>query len=261
MMHACVGEFLGTLLLVLLGNGGVANMVLQDTKAQGAGWLAITFSWGMAVFVAVWCVADMSGAHINPAVTVGLAAAGKFPWYKVAGYIAAQLFGAIAGATLVYLFYRDHYAVTNDSNLILGTFATAPAIRRFSSNLLSEMLGTLVLVLAVLLAVEPEIMATGFAAAMTNETPQMTIGLGTLGALPVGLLVLCIGLCLGGTTGYAINPARDFGPRIAHALLPIPGKGTSDWPYAWVPVVGPIIGALLAALIYNLVRISTDSAL
>ncbi len=251
-MVAYLGEFMGTLLLILLGNGGVANVVLTETKGHNSGWIVITFGWGMAVFVAVWCVGPMSGAHINPAVTLGLAAAGKFGWESVTGYLGAQMAGAMAGAVLVYLFYRDHYAVTDDANAKLATFATGPAIRRTTSNLLSEVIGTMVLVLAVLLAVEPSLLADGPIIAGI-DTPGTKIGLGTLGALPVGLLVFSIGLSLGGTTGYAINPARDLGPRIVHAFLPIPGKRDSDWPYAWIPVLGPIAGALLAAVIYSLI--------
>ena len=248
-MHPYLAEFIGTALLVLLGNGVVANVLLARTKGQGSGWIVIAFGWGMAVFVAVWCVGAASGAHLNPAVTVGLAAAGKFAATKVAGYLSAQLAGAFFGAILVLLFYWDHYQATDDRAAKLGTFCTAPAIRRTASNLFSEIIGTAVLVLAVLLATEPEISvadsAEGGLAAST-----MKIGLGSLGALPVGLLVLSIGLSLGGTTGYAINPARDLGPRLAHALLPVPGKGKSDWGYAWIPVAGPLLGGLLAAGIW-----------
>jgi len=249
-MIAYTGEILGTFLLVLLGNGVVANVELSETKGHSAGWIVITFGWGMAVFVGVWCVGPMSGAHLNPAVTLGLASAGEFAWEEVAGYIAAQMVGAIGGAILVFLVYRDHYAATDDANAKLATFATGPAIRRTSSNLLSETVGTMVLVLAVLLTVEPTLLAEGPMIAGL-EMPSAKIGLGTLGALPVGLLVLSIGLSLGGTTGYAINPARDLGPRLVHALLPIPGKRDSDWDYAWIPVVGPISGAILAAVIYS----------
>ena len=249
-MDAYLGEFLGTCLLVLLGNGVVANVVLSKTKGHDGGWIVITFGWGMAVFVAVWCVGPMSGAHINPAVTLGLAVAGEFAWSSVAGYLGAQMLGAIVGAVLVYLVYSDHYAVTQDPAAKLATFSTGPAIRHTATNLLGEALGTFVLVLAVLLVVEPALISEGPVIAGV-DAPTAKIGLGTLGALPVGLLVLSIGLSLGGTTGYAINPARDLGPRIAHAFLPIPGKGDSDWAYAWIPVVGPLLGALLAAIIYS----------
>jgi glycerol uptake facilitator protein len=241
-----LAEFIGTALLVLLGNGVVANVVLPKTKGSGSGWIVITFGWGMAVFVAVWCVGPISGAHLNPAVTVGLAVAEKFPVGLVPGFIAAQLSGGIVGGGLVFLLYRDHYLASDDPDAKLATFATAPAIRNFSSNLASEVAGTFVLIFAVLLAVEPSISRSD---AIDPSSPGLKIGLGTLGALPVGLLVLSIGLSLGGTTGYAINPARDLGPRIAHALLPIPGKRDSDWGYALVPIAGPLIGAVIAVLL------------
>jgi glycerol uptake facilitator protein len=243
-MQAILAEFVGTALLILLGNGVVANVVLPKTKGSGSGWIVITFGWGMAVFVAVWCVGPFSGAHINPAVTLGLAMTEEFAWSNVGGYIAAQLLGAIAGAVLVFIVYRDHYQASDDAAAKLATFATAPAIRNPLSNLFSEVMGTFVLILAVLLAVDPSITRTD--GPVTDFNTGLKIGLGTLGALPVGLLVLAIGLSLGGTTGYAINPARDLGPRIAHQILPIPGKGGSDWSYAWIPVVGPILGAVLA---------------
>ena len=247
-MRPYLAEFIGTALLILLGNGVVANVVLPKTKGSGSGWIVITFGWGMAVFVAVWCVAEFSGAHINPAVTVGLAIAEKFPMAQVGRYIAAQMLGALTGAILMYLIYRDHYTASDDGDAKLATFATAPAIRNYPVNLLSEVVGTCVLVLAVLLVVDPSIsMDRGDLSAA--ESGSLKIGLGTLGALPVGLLVFAIGLSLGGTTGYAINPARDLGPRIAHALLPIPGKRDSDWAYAWVPIVGPILGAVLAVFV------------
>ena len=246
-MQAYLGEFIGTALLVLLGNGVVANVVLAKTKGSGAGWIVITFGWGMAVCVAVWCVGAISGAHVNPAVTVGLSLAGKFNSSLAAGYIGAQMLGAIIGATLVFVFYHDHYAASADADAKLATFATAPAIRNYPINLFSEVVGTFVLVLAGLLVVDPAVTGDARAESAGNE---LRIGLGTLGALPAGLLVLAIGLSLGGTTGYAINPARDLGPRIAHALLPIPGKRDSDWAYAWVPVVGPILGAVVAVLLW-----------
>lgn len=236
-MNPFLGELIGTALLILLGNGVVANVVLTGTKGNNAGWIVITWGWGMAVFVAVFTVAAFSGAHINPAVSIGLAIAGKFEWVKVPGYIAAQFIGAFIGAFLVWVVYRPHYAETEDNDLKLATFATGPAIRNTASNLLGEIIGTFVLVFAVLfLAVS-------------------VFGLGALDALPVGLLVLAIGLCLGGTTGYAINPARDLGPRIMHAVLPMPGgKRDSDWGYSWIPVVGPIIGAAVAALVYLMLQ-------
>jgi glycerol uptake facilitator len=245
-MQPYVAEFVGTLLLVLLGNGVVANVVLPQTKGNNSGWIVIAFGWGMAVFVSVWCVAPFSGAHLNPAVTLGLTVAGKFSCSQVIPYVVSQMLGALVGATLVYQVYADHYAVGGDAAAKLATFATSPAIRHFTRNLVSEVIGTFVLVFAVLLAVEPTI---SFNVGMLAETQPQTakVGLGALGALPVGLLVLSIGLSLGGTTGYAINPARDLGPRLAHALLPIPGKHGSDWSYAWIPVIGPLMGALFAA--------------
>lgn len=248
-MHAYLAEFIGTALLILLGNGVVANVVLPQTKGHASGWVVISFGWAMAVFVGVWCSAAASGAHLNPAVTIGLVAAGKFASAKAVPYIVAQFAGAMLGAIIVYVFYRDHYAVSNDPGAKLATFATGSAIRRASSNLFSEVVGTFVLVFAVLLATDPAIL-------IANETSGLfepgteKVGLGALGALPVGLLVLAIGLSLGGTTGYAINPARDLGPRLVHAILPIPDKGDGDWSYAWIPVVGPIIGALLAAAVF-----------
>jgi glycerol uptake facilitator protein len=254
-MHPYLAEFLGTALLVLLGDGVVANVNLARTKGHASGWIVIAFGWGMAVFVGVWCFAEASGAHLNPAVTLGLAVAGEFPEVgesvsrEVAGYIAAQLAGAFVGAALVLLFYWDHYAASNDPAAKLGTFCTSPAIRRTWSNLFSEIIGTAVLVLAGLLAVEPSISMAAEATGVA--TPSMKLGLGSLGALPAGLVVFAIGLSLGGTTGYAINPARDLSPRLAHAILPVPGKGHSDWPYAWIPVIGPILGALLAAGIWK----------
>lgn len=251
-MHPYLAEFIGTALLILLGNGVVANVVLPQTKGHAGGWIVIAFGWGMAVFVAVWCFGAISGAHLNPAVTIGLAVAGKFPlegqsvFQEVACYAIAQLLGAIAGAALVFLHYFDHFRASTDPGAKLACFATGPAIRRKSSNLFSEVVGTFVLVFAALMAVDPSISYAAEAAEAPQALP-MKIGLGTLGALPVGLLVLSIGLSLGGTTGYAINPARDLGPRLAHAVLPVPGKGSSDWGYAWIPIAGPVLGGLLAA--------------
>jgi len=249
-MQLYIAEFIGTALLILLGNGVVANVVLAQTKGNNSGWIVITFGWAMAVFVGVWCVGAISGAHLNPAVTIGLALANKndFAWAMVPGYIAAQLLGAIAGAILVYLSYRDHYSASDDADAKLATFATGPAIRSPVNNLLSESVGTFVLVFAVLMAVEP---SATHVESVEPAIPSLKLGLGALGALPVGLLVLAIGLSLGGTTGYAINPARDLGPRIAHSLLPVPGKRDSNWSYAWVPVVGPFFGAVLAVLLWT----------
>jgi glycerol uptake facilitator protein len=240
-MNPYTAEFLGTAILLLLGDGVVANVVLQRTKGHAAGWIVITAGWGFAVYVAVHCVEEFSGAHINPAVTVGLAAAGRFEWSLVPGYILAQMAGAFVGACLVYLLYKDHYDATDDAAAKLATFCTGPAIRNPGLNTLSEIAATLVLVLAVLLTVEP--------AFADPDGKSVQVGLGSLGAMRVGVIVFAIGLSLGGTTGHAINPARDLAPRIAHALLPIRGKGDSQWSYAWVPVVGPLLGAIIAALI------------
>ena len=231
-MTSFLGEIIGTALLILLGDGVVANVVLNKTKGNGGGWIVITFGWGLAVFVAVFVVGPVSGAHINPAVTIGLAIVGKMSWALVPQYIAGQMIGAAIGAFLVWLFYRDHLNVTEDADLQLAVFSTGPAIRNKFSNFISEFIGTFVLVFAVMHISAPE------------------VGLGSIDALPVGFLVLSIGLSLGGTTGYAINPARDLGPRIMHSLLPIKGKRDSDWGYAWIPIAGPIAGAMFAAGIY-----------
>lgn len=231
-MEVYIGEFLGTFLLILLGNGVVANTILNKTKGNGGGWIVITWGWGIAVFIAVFVVGGISGAHINPAVTIGLVLVGKFSWTLVPGYIVSQMLGAFLGGALVWLYYKDHFDATEDTSLKLAVFSTAPEIRNSFNNMLSEIIGTFVLVLGVLYLAAPE------------------VGLGSIEALPVGLLVFGIGMSLGGTTGYAINPARDLGPRIAHALLPIKGKGASDWGYSWIPVLGPILGGVLAALVY-----------
>jgi glycerol uptake facilitator protein len=249
-MTPFAAELLGTCLVVLLGNGVVANVVLARTKGHGAGWIVITIGWAMAVFVGVFCSASASGAHLNPAVTVAMVAAGKLPVALVPVYIGAQLLGAMLGACGVYLFYRDHFAVTDDADGKLACFCTGPAIRRVSSAFLCEVIGTLALVLPVFLMTSVTVPVPGGGVAPT----EVTVGLGTLGALPVALVVLAIGLSLGGTTGYAINPARDVGPRLMHAILPIPGKRDCDWSYAWVPVVGPLVGGLVAAGVYLLLR-------
>lgn len=238
-MNAYLAECLGTSLLLLMGNGVVANVVLGKTKGQGAGWIVIAGGWGIAVFVAVAFADQYSGAHLNPAVTVALAAAGLFDAGQVPGYIAAQLTGAMLGTTLAWLAYYRHYAATDDPALKLATFCTAPAIRSPGWNTTTEAIGTFVLISCVLYFGTPELV-------LDESLPSAKIGLGSIGAIPVGLVVFGIGLSLGGPTGYAINPARDLGPRIMHALLPIPGKGGSDWGYAWVPVVGPLLGGLVA---------------
>jgi glycerol uptake facilitator protein len=232
-MNAFTGELIGTALLVLLGDGVVANVVLKKTKGHGAGWIVITAGWAMAVFVGVLVSSIASGAHLNPAVTVALAIAQKFNWQQVPQYVLAQMLGACAGAFFVWVQYRPHFDATEDRDAKLAVFCTGPAIRSRGKNLFSEIVGTFVLAFA----------------ALNISNPSG--GLGSLDALPVALVVLAIGLSLGGTTGYAINPARDLGPRIVHAALPIPGKRDSDWGYAWVPVAGPVIGAATAAFAYR----------
>ena len=241
-MTEFMAEFIGTMILVLLGDGVCANVCLKGTKGNNSGWIVITMGWGLAVFAGVLVSKDFSGAHLNPAVTLGLAAAGKFLWAKVAVFITAQLLGGATGALLVWLTYKDHFDISTDQGSILAVFATGPAIRKPISNVISEVIGTFVLVFAVLYIVGPKV---------TSGTAEINVGMGSLGALPVALIVASIGLSLGGTTGYAINPARDLPPRLIHALVPIKNKGKSDWGYAWIPVVGPVLGALLAALIYS----------
>lgn len=235
-MNAYIGEVIGTMILILLGDGVVANVLLGKTKGNNSGWIVITTAWAMAVYVAVFITGVVSGAHLNPAVTIGLAVAGSFSWSQVPGYIVAQMIGAFLGAILVWLTYFQHWAATSDPGLKLAVFSTGPAIRNTVWNLITEIIGTFMLVFGVL---------NIHGAAMGTDA----IDLGALGAIPVAFLVWVIGLSLGGPTGYAINPARDLGPRIAHAILPIPGKGSSDWGYSWIPVVGPIIGAVIAALL------------
>jgi glycerol uptake facilitator protein len=240
-----VAELVGTAIVIVLGNGVVANVVLQQTKGHGAGWIVITLGWGMAVFVGVFCAESFSGAHLNPAVTLAIAVARRdtFPWSNVPLYVSGQMLGAFLGAVIVYLFYRPHFAATADGNAKLACFCTAPNIRDLPTALFCEIVGTFLLVFPIFLMVQPSIALELGAPA----TQPGKVGLGALGALPVGLLVLAIGLSLGGTTGYAINPARDLAPRLAHAFLPISGKRDSDWGYAWIPVVGPLLGGLLAA--------------
>jgi glycerol uptake facilitator protein len=236
------GEFLGTMILILLGNGVVANVNLDKTHSNGAGWIVITFGWSMAVFVAVLVTADMSGAHLNPAVTLGLAFSGLFNWIKVAPFILSQILGAMTGSFLVYIFFKNHFKITGTPGAKKACFCTAPAIRNFRNNFFSEVVGTFVLILAVLLITLPKL--------EYQSLGSTKVGMGSLGALPVALVVFSIGLSLGGTTGYAINPARDLGPRIVHALLPLKNKDNNDWQYAWIPVVGPVVGAGIAAAIY-----------
>jgi glycerol uptake facilitator protein len=227
-------EVIGTAILILLGNGVVAGVLLNLSKAQNAGWIVITFGWGIGVMVAVYAVGQFSGAHINPAVTLGFATIGNTEWSDVPEYLAGEFVGAFIGATLVWLAYLKHWGATEDPGLKLACYSTAPAIRNPAANLITEVIGTFLLVFGVL-------------AIVANEAPLET----GLAALLIGLLVFGIGLSLGGPTGYAINPARDLGPRIMHQILPIAGKGPSDWSYAWIPVVGPIVGGILGALAFD----------
>lgn len=244
-MNPYVAEFIGTGVLILLGSGVVANVVLPQTKGNGGGLIAITTAWALAVFCGVVIAGPYSGAHLNPAVTIGLGIAGEFDWAMAPGYIIAQIGGAMLGSFLAWLMYRDHFDIETNPELKRAPFCTDPAIRNFSTSVTSEILGTFVLILAVLYISDGKI-------ADSTETP---IGLGSVGAIPVAFVVWVIGLALGGTTGYAINPARDLGPRIVHQLLPIKGKGSSDWAYSWVPIVGPIVGCALAAVLYLVVGI------
>ena len=232
-MTAFVSELIGTALLIILGDGVVANVILHKTKGNNGGLIAITFGWAIAVFVAVYVSAGASGAHLNPAVTLSLAAIGKFEWALVPDYLLAQLSGAMLGAFIVWLAYRQHFNATDDAATKLGVFCTSPSISSPVDNFLSEVIGTFVFVFAIL------------------SITKSQNSLGALDALPLALLVLGIGLSLGGPTGYAINPARDLGPRIMHAILPIKNKGGSDWGYSWIPVIAPVIGGLLAACLYQ----------
>lgn len=231
-MTPFIAELVGTTVLITLGLSVVANVALDKTKGQNAGLIVVGFAWAIAVFVGVFISADISGAHLNPAVTVALAVAGKFEWSLVPGYLLAQFLGAFAGALLTWLTYKGHFDASKDPASILGVFSTGPAIRNPVQNLMTEAIASFIFVLAVFFIQAGE------------------VKLGSIDALPVALLVLGIGLSMGGPTGYAINPARDLGPRIMHALLPIPHKGSSDWKYAFIPVVGPILGAVLAAFLY-----------
>jgi glycerol uptake facilitator protein len=241
-------EFLGTMLLILLGDGVVANMNLSGTKSAGssAAWIVVTLAWGLAVFVGVIVAGPVSGAHLNPAVTIGLALIDAFPWEQAPLYIIAQLSGAATGALLVWIFFRNHFNETGNPATILACYCTGPAIRSYKDNFICEVIGTFVLILAIFYIASPSIQGEGF--------EQVQFKLGTLEALPVSLVVMAIGMSLGGTTGYAINPARDLGPRIMHAVLPMKNKGTSDWSYAWIPVLAPIVGACLAAGIFLVLK-------
>lgn len=230
-MTPFVGELIGTMILIILGNGVVGGVLLKNSKAENSGWIVITLAWGLAVAMAIYAVGNISGAHINPAVTIGLASVGKFPWADVPSYVCAQMLGGFLGAVIVYFHYLPHWKSTEDKDLKLAVFCNAPAIRSTWSNLVSEVIGTFVLVVAIL--------AIG-----ANEFTE------GLNPFIIGMLIVSIGLSLGGTTGYAINPARDLAPRIAHFLLPIHGKRDADWSYSWIPVIGPLFGGVYGALFY-----------
>ena len=238
-MTPFIAEIIGTFFLILLGCGVNANVSLKKTYGNNSGWIVISTGWALAVYVGVVITSPYSGAHLNPAVSIGLAAAGKFSWNEVSIYILAQFIGAILGAFFTWLLNKDHFNATEDRNTKRGVFCTAPAMANIPLNFLSELIGAFVLVFTVLYFSDASIINT-----------ETKIGLGSLGALPVALLVLSIGLSLGGTTGYAINPARDLGPRMVHALVPIKEKGDSDWRYSWIPVIGPIVGGILAAYLF-----------
>ena len=235
----CIFEFLGTLVLILLGDGVCCATSLNKSKAQGAGWAVVTLGWGLAVMCGVFIAGPYSGAHLNPAVTLGFAIAGQFDWCAVLPYIAAQMLGGFTGAVLVYIFYKDHFDATDDQATKLGVFCTAPAIMNKGRNFFCEALASWLLVFVIL--------------ALGTKENLPEVGMGELGAFPVTMLIVAIGMSLGATTGYAINPARDLAPRIAHAVLPIKNKGANGWGYSWVPVVGPIVGGLLAAYTYMLI--------
>lgn len=235
----CIFEFVGTLVLILLGDGVCCATSLNKSKAQGAGWAVVTVGWGLAVMCGVFIAGPYSGAHLNPAVTLGFALAGQFDWAAVLPYIAAQMLGGFGGAVLVYAFYKDHFDATEDPATKLGVFCTAPAIMNKGRNFFCEAVASWLLVFVIL--------------ALGNKENLPEIGMGELGAFPVTMLIVAIGMSLGATTGYAINPARDLAPRIAHAVLPIKGKGSNQWGYSWVPVAGPICGGLIAALTYIII--------
>ncbi len=241
-MPEFLAEVIGTMILIILGGGVVGGVVLKKSKAEDAGWVVITIGWGLGVTMGVYAVGSFTGAHINPAVTLGFAAAGEFPWSKVPMYISAQMIGAFIGAVVVFLNYLPHWKETKDQGAKLAVFSTDPAVRSPFSNLVSEIIGTFILLMGL----------------MFIGANEFTEG---LNPLIVGLLIVAIGMSLGGATGYAINPARDLGPRIAHALLPIPGKGGSDWKYSWVPIVGPILGGVYGAVFYRAIFLGEYSAL
>ena len=242
-MTPFIAEIIGTALLLLLGEGVVANVSLKKTYGEGQSSLVlITIAWGFAVFVGAYVTGQFSGGHLNPAVTLGLAVIGKFSWSLVPLYISAQVIGAMLGSWLNYLLYIDHYRITDDEDIIRGTFCTAPSIRNFKNNFFSEALGTFVLVFGIFFIASPSIVIDGVV--------TKNFGIGSLDALPVALLVIVIGMGLGGTTGYAINPARDFGPRLVYQLIPRKNK-KADWGYSWIPILGPLTGAFIAGVLYN----------
>lgn len=242
-MSEFIAEIIGTMMLILIGCGVVANVVLEKTKGHGAGFVLITLAWGMAVYVGVVVAGPYSGAHLNPAVTIGLAVAGKFAWGSVLKFVAAQAIGAAIACLLLLGMYYDHFIVTKDHNAKLAVFATSPEIRNPIPNFLSELIGTFVLLLGVFYIAGPSMEGSGLT--------EVKVGLGSVGALPIALFVVAIGMGLGGTTGYAINPVRDLVPRLMHMLLPIGEKGDSDWAYSWIPLFGPLVGAVAAALLYQ----------
>lgn len=247
-MSILIAEILGTMLLIILGNGVVANVVLKGTKGNNSGWIVITTGWALAVFVGVVVSGPFSGGHLNPAVTIGLAMVSKISWSVVPEYLAGEMIGSLIGAFFVWLFYKDHFKITDDEIAKRASFCTIPNIRNKFSNLTSEIIGTFVLVFVVFYLAGPELAFMGDAVESGAVDGRAVIGLGSIGAVPVAFLIWVIGLSLGGTTGYAINPVRDLGPRIMHSILPV--KGTSDWGYAWIPVVGPLLGAAIAAILY-----------
>lgn len=243
-MNEFTAEFIGTAVLILLGGGVCSNVCLKKTLGHNSGWIVITTGWALAVFAGVVIAGPVSGAHLNPAVSIGLALAHKFDWAKVPLFILAQFLGAMLGAFLNWAMHKDHFDASGDSpESQLGVFCTGPAIPNVFRNVLSEVLGTFVLIFSVFYIVANAVGTVG--------VEEVNVGLGSVGALPVALIVWAIGLSLGGTTGYAINPARDLGPRLMHAILPMQGKGSSNWGYAWIPVVGPILGASIAAFLFN----------
>tara|TARA_Y100000758_G_C15993270_1_gene401312 strand:+ start:294 stop:1028 length:735 start_codon:yes stop_codon:yes gene_type:complete len=243
-MDTFLAEFIGTTILMLLGIGVNANTSLKNTiGGENSNWVLVSMGWGLSVFVAVFITGQFSGAHLNPAVTIGLATIGKFSWSLVPTYIFIQLLGAIFGSWLAYLVYIDHYRLTDNEDTVRGSFCTGPAIKNYKNNFFSEIIATFILVFGIFYIVEPNLEIQG---------EVVNFGLGALDALPVGILVWVIGMTLGGTTGFAINPARDFGPRLVYSLLPRKNKN-ADWPYSWVPVFGPFSGAILAGLLYNFI--------